>query len=301
MNRKTMDTEATSRPLDVQIDFSRSSKNEIFVDLLERLTVLIDKEGEIIRSEVDGALVMKSYLHGTPRIDMALNRDFIFAEDKTETTLPTTTVVDDMNFHSSITHTQVEDFNESRSLSFRPPAGEFTVLSYRVSSGVKIPFRVFPYIETLNDPLSLEIVVRVKCDLQADVAANSVEVTIPVPSDTSTAHITLDGSSGLDLGNTEEGQKARFDSKTNQIIWDLARFQGLKEHTLRAKLTLTKPREKYMERQINRVSVDFEIPMYNCSNLHIAYLRVVERSDGYDPSKWIRYVSQPRSYVCYIH
>ena len=42
------------------------------------------------------------------------------------------------------------------------------------------------------------------------------------------------------MGNTEEGQKAKFEPKTNEIKWELARFPGLKEHTLRAKLTLTK-------------------------------------------------------------
>ena len=37
-----------------------------------------------MKYDVDGAVVMKSYLHGTPRIDMALNRDFVFVEDEGE-------------------------------------------------------------------------------------------------------------------------------------------------------------------------------------------------------------------------
>jgi len=302
MNRKTMDTEATSRPLEVQLEQENRSKNELFVDLLERVTVLIDKEGEIIRSEVDGALVMKSYLHGTPRIDMALNREFIFDDSgANSSTLPGTTVVNDMNFHSSITATQVEDFLSSRALSFLPPAGEFTVLSYRVSSGVKIPFRIFPFVEVRDDPMYVEVVVKIRCDLQADLVANNVEVTIPVPRTTATAHISLDGSQGPDIGQLEEGQKAVFDLKESQISWNIKRFLGLKEHSLRARLTLSQPREAHTIRQVRHVSMDFEIPMYNCSNVHIAYLRVVERSEGYDPYKWIRYVTQPRSYCCYVH
>ena len=43
--------------------------------------------------------------------------------------------------------------------------------------------------------------------------------------------------------DSEEGQKAKFDPKTNEIKWELARFAGVKEHTLRAKLTLTKVRQ----------------------------------------------------------
>jgi hypothetical protein len=84
-----------------------------------------------LRYDVDGAVVMKSYLHGTPRIDMALNRDFMFVADEvdksggsgTSTTgmnhhsqtlsflSSSSTLVNprvyDMNFHSAISTTQV--------------------------------------------------------------------------------------------------------------------------------------------------------------------------------------------------
>lgn len=37
-------------------------KNEIFVDILERLTVLFNSNGYILNSEIDGCIQMKSYL-----------------------------------------------------------------------------------------------------------------------------------------------------------------------------------------------------------------------------------------------
>lgn len=42
----------------------RVQKNEIFVDLLERLTVLVASNGNILRSHLDGSLIMRSFLGG---------------------------------------------------------------------------------------------------------------------------------------------------------------------------------------------------------------------------------------------
>lgn len=42
----------------------RDQKYEIFVDLLERLTVLVASNGHVLRSHIDGSLVMRSFLGG---------------------------------------------------------------------------------------------------------------------------------------------------------------------------------------------------------------------------------------------
>ena len=161
------------------------------------------------------------------------------------------------------------------------------------------------------------MIVRVRADLQADVAANGVSIVIPVPSTTSTAHISLDGSGSAPAhagsssgevtveagagGAGEQLQKATLDTLNGRIMWNVKRFMGLKEHVLRARITLSEPRTKATQLEISPISMDFEIPMYNCSNIHITYLRIVERSEGYDPYKWIRYISQARSYAAHTY
>jgi hypothetical protein len=50
----------------------------------------------------------------------------------------------------------------------------------------------------------------------------------------------------------------------------------------------------------NFQSLDFELPMYNCSNLKIRYLRVFERDKSYNPNRWVRNISQSNSYICRI-
>ena len=55
-------------------------KNEIFVDILERLSVVFDSSGYVLSSEIDGCIQMKSYLSGQPELRLALNEDLIIGK-----------------------------------------------------------------------------------------------------------------------------------------------------------------------------------------------------------------------------
>ncbi|KAH8052353.1 hypothetical protein JL722_10182 [Aureococcus anophagefferens] len=56
---------------------ARSDKNEIFVDILERLTMLFSPSGAVVNSTIDGCIQMKSYLSGNPELRLALNEDLV--------------------------------------------------------------------------------------------------------------------------------------------------------------------------------------------------------------------------------
>lgn len=53
----------------------KSEKNEIFVDIFEKLSVLFNSNGSIINSSIDGVIQMKSYLRGNPGLRLVLNDD----------------------------------------------------------------------------------------------------------------------------------------------------------------------------------------------------------------------------------
>jgi AP-4 complex subunit mu-1 len=55
-------------------------KNEIFVDILERLNVLFSPNGYIVNSSIDGCIQMKSYLSGNPELKLALNTDLVIGK-----------------------------------------------------------------------------------------------------------------------------------------------------------------------------------------------------------------------------
>ena len=53
-------------------------------------------------------------------------------------------------------------------------------------------------------------------------------------------------------------------------------------------------------KEIGPVSMGFEIPMYNISNLQVRYLRISEQHKSYNPYRWVRYVTQGSSYICRV-
>ena len=55
---------------------------------------------------------------------------------------------------------------------------------------------------------------------------------------------------------------------------------------------------KAARKEINTISLDFEIPMYLCSGLQIKSLRVFEKGQlAMTPYRWVRYITHSDSYV----
>lgn len=57
-----------------------TQKNEIFVDILEKLNVLFSPNGYLLNSTIDGCIQMKSFLSGNPELRLALNEDLIIGK-----------------------------------------------------------------------------------------------------------------------------------------------------------------------------------------------------------------------------
>jgi AP-4 complex subunit mu-1 len=95
---------------------SRSSKqkNEIYVDIVEKLTVLFNANGVVVNSSIDGAIQMKSFLSGNPELRLALNEDLVIGKGSAYGSV----VMDDCNFHECV---RLDEFESSRTLHFLPP------------------------------------------------------------------------------------------------------------------------------------------------------------------------------------
>ena len=48
-------------------------KNEVFLDVVEAVNLLVNSNGTVVRSEVVGALKMRTYLSGMPECKLGLN------------------------------------------------------------------------------------------------------------------------------------------------------------------------------------------------------------------------------------
>ena len=65
-----------------------------------------------------------------------------------------------------------------------------------------------------------------------------------------------------------------------------------------AKISLKNPVTMQTKKEVGPVNLNFEIPMYNVSKLQVKYLKIQHEQKGYNPHRWVRYVSQSSSYVC---
>lgn len=93
-------------------------------------------------------------------------------------------------------------------------------------------------------------------------------------------------------------QKSEFIESSNSVEWVIKKMPGESEYTLVTKITLPQASTVNAQRETGPISLSFEIPMYNISNLQIKSLKVLQGEEN--PAKWIRYLTKSSSYVCRI-
>lgn len=292
-NPRTVPSNAVHRPVGAtQNESSRSKKkNEIFVDILERITVLMSANGFVVNSAIDGSIQMKSYLMGNPELKLALNEDVQIKNQNIGGGSHGgygAVTLDDCNFHECV---DLEDFADQRTLSFYPPDGEFAVMNYRITGEFRVPFRIFPFVEQ-QSAHRLEVTIKVRSDIPEQNYGGNVQISCAMPKGTASV--------STELGSQLSGQAAEYLASEHRLVWTIKKFQGGSECSIKAKVTLSAPISSSgnVKKELGPVSLSFEIPMYNVSNLQVRYLRISERHKSYNPCRWVRYVTQSSSYVC---
>jgi len=284
MNPKTTPSTAVDKPISFKEQKGGKKKNEIFVDIYERISVTFNSNGYVLNSSIDGTIQMKSYLAGNPELKLALNEELVIGKG----TGPGgygVIEIDDCNFHECV---KLNDFDALRILSFVPPDGEFVVMNYRITSDFKTPFRIFPFFELVS-PYKVELIIKVRSEIPEHNYGGNVVLQVPVPKQTSSVV--------CDLGVGVVGQAAEYDAKERKISWKIKKFAGGTEQTLRTKITLASAHQASVRKEIGPISMQFEIPMFNPSGLQVRYLRILENK-SYNPYRWVRYVTRSQSYVC---
>merc|ERR1712048_1080364 len=265
----------------------KKQKNEIFVDIFERISVTFNANGYALSSSIDGTIQMKSYLSGNPELKLALNEDLQIGASTTGTGANYGVVaLDDCNFHECV---RLDEFETSRTLRFFPPDGEFAVLNYRITGEFRQPFRIFPFFELVS-PYKVELIIKIRADIPEQNYGGNVSVQLPVPKSAQNV--------STELGPGAVGQSAEFKIKERTVVWKIKKFSGGTEQALRVKITLSSQHTAAIKKEIGPISMQFEIPMYNVSNLQVRYLRIMENQKSYNPYRWVRYVTQSSSYVC---
>ena len=121
-NKNVKSNENTKKSIVITND--AKSKNEIYVDIFEKVTCLFSKNGNIINSGVVGAIKMKSYLKNSPELKIVLSDDVSFGKSNYNSGRM---IIDDCNFYQG---TQIRELENFSTLYIIPPEGEFILMNY---------------------------------------------------------------------------------------------------------------------------------------------------------------------------
>ncbi|GAA0162420.1 membrane traffic protein [Lithospermum erythrorhizon] len=269
-------------------------REEIFVDIIEKISMTFSSSGYILTSEIDGTIQMKSYLSGNPEVRLALNDEVSIGRggrsvyDYGGSSGSGAVILDDCNFHESV---HLDSFDVDRTLSLVPPDGEFPVMNYRMTQEFKAPFRINTLIEEAGS-LRAEVILKVRAEFASSINANTIVIQMPLP--TYTSRVSFEMEPGA------VGQATDFKESNRRLEWSLKKIVGGSEHTLRAKLTFSQELHGNITKEAGPVSMTFIIPMYNASRLQVKYLQIAKMSKTYNPYRWVRYITQANSYVARI-
>ncbi|KAI3460062.1 hypothetical protein Pfo_016725 [Paulownia fortunei] len=241
-------------------------REEIFVDIIEKISVTFSSSGYVLTSEIDGTIQMKSYLTGNPEIRLALNDELYIGRGGipnygySGSSGTGAVILDDCNFHESV---HMDSFDVDRTLSLVPSDGEFPVMNYRITQEFKPPFTINTLIEEAGS-LKAEVILKIRAEFPSSITANTILVEMPLP--TCTTRVNFDLERGI------VGQSADFKESHRRLEWSIKKIVGGSEHTLRAKLNFSQELHGNITKEAGPVSMTFTIPMYNPSRLQVKLL-----------------------------
>jgi AP-2 complex subunit mu-1 len=269
-------------------------KNEAFVDVIEDVNLLMSATGTVLRADVNGQIMMRAYLSGTPECKFGLNDQLLLnsstdgdiegpignrdGQMKATRAAAGSVSLEDCQFHQCV---QLGKFDTDRTISFVPPDGEFELMRYRATENVNLPFKIHAIVREVGTT-KVEYSIAIKANYGSKLFATNVVVRIPTP--LNTAKITERTTNG----------KAKYEPESNCIVWKMARFVGGSEYVLSAEAQLTSmTNHKTWSRP--PLSLTFSLLMFTSSGLLVRYLKVFEKNN-YSSVKWVRYMTRAGSY-----
>ncbi|XP_069738552.1 AP-4 complex subunit mu-1 [Phaenicophaeus curvirostris] len=259
----------------------QGSRNEVFVDVVERLTVVIAANGTPMKVDVQGEIRLKNFLPSAPEMRLGLTEELCVGRSELRGYGPPVRV-DECWFHSSV---QLEEFESSRVLRVTPPQGELTLMRYALADDVPtpLPFRLFPSVD-LDPTGRLRVFLKLRCDLPPKCQAVNVSLELPLPKGVTRL--------SPELGGPE--QAARLLPGSRRLRWEIPRCQGGAQLSARFQAWVS-GRGRAALLEVGPAAMTFELPERTTSGLGVRFLRI--RGPPQPPRRWLRALTHSDSYV----
>jgi AP-1 complex subunit mu len=191
------------------------NKNEIYMDVVERVSCLVSSNCQTLRSEVKGAVKVKCSLSGMPHCTLGLNDKAYFElQGKYNDSMKNKTIeMDDLKFHPCV---DMNKFEDEREIDFIPADGEFDLMNYRLDVDLKPLIWVEVTID-IKSETRVEYNVRARTNFKSKSIASNCDIYVPLPADIAKADFKTS------LGT------AKWDTEKERISWNIKHFQGQNE------------------------------------------------------------------------
>lgn len=273
---------AASRPV-LSSRHEQGYKNEIFLDVIERLTVVIGANGSLMKADIHGELRLKSFLPNCSEIRIGLTEEFCVGKSELRG-YGTAVRVDECQFHETV---KLDEFESNQILKINPSQGELSLMQYQISDDIPsaLPFHLFPTVERHISSNRLRVYLKLRCDLSPKSQAVNVQCHLPVPK----------GVISVSQELSSPDQSAEFQQNHKSVLWSIPRMRGGSQLFALFKLEIPRLGTTSLL-EVGPVSMSFELPMHTCSGLQIRFLRL-SALEPVLPHRWVRYVTHSDSYI----
>jgi AP-1 complex subunit mu len=252
--------------------------NEAWLDVIEKVDELISSNGNVLSSQINGSVIMKSFLSGMPNVTIGLNDKVVLQSLGKDTT--NSIEMEDLKFHQCVNKKKYE---MDRTIEFIPPDGEFELMSYRLDMSIKPLISVKVEIKNHSET-RIEYIVKAKTNFKNRSVANNVSIYLPVPLDIQNATFKTTSGSVVYLSDRED------------LLWFIKRFEGQCELDMTCSFGVPTVRIDDPNKHLKRpIQISFEIPYFTVSGFQVRYMKIVEKS-GYEAVPWVRYFTRNGEY-----
>ncbi|KAL8274115.1 hypothetical protein Esti_001957 [Eimeria stiedai] len=305
----------------------RYRKNEVFIDVVEKVHALVAQNGSILRQEVEGKVMVRCLLSGMPECKLATNEiaaqfDRPVLEGtrvQAITNAPIRKIVTEGPKHPPggplpppgegppvVTQRIGQDLRGNQGPSWAKGSVRLTACRYHqcVRLAKHSTDKVLVFMppdgncEIMTYRCTDDVALPFKvCPFFYEKKRGQFEYLVFLkalfPRSLTAMNVTVPTPpevSAISALQTSWG-KAKLDSSQMAVVWKLARFGGGSEYLLRFLLEVSGPPSPVR----GPLRLTFSIPGLTVSGLCVRYLRVVEKSN-YTPAKWIRYLTEAGDY-----
>eukprot|EP00823_Brevimastigomonas_motovehiculus_P006871 TRINITY_DN5891_c0_g1_i1.p1 TRINITY_DN5891_c0_g1~~TRINITY_DN5891_c0_g1_i1.p1 ORF type:complete len:419 (+),score=100.09 TRINITY_DN5891_c0_g1_i1:56-1312(+) len=233
--------------------------NEIYFDIVEQLDCIMNANQQLINCTVYGDIKCNCRLSGMPDLTLSFTRPQL---------------MEDVALHRCV---RINRFQREKLISFVPPDGAFTLLSYRLRNvNQALPIVIRPHISTPKNGIA-RVSVSVSTRYLQDKLVEGCVLTLPLPKSTKSMSI------------TSVSGTVKLDQITKVIHWDLGTLKDEQKSGYLLEGTFTMPTDTVLD-ELPTISAEWSVKTFCFTGLKVDGLGI--RGVKYKPFKGVRSVTQ---------